>query len=64
MNSSIRWQAKDVKLSIGQEATMNLAESLKEFTTVVADTGDIEPIARHRPQDAPLTHLFSIKLLK
>jgi len=43
---------------------MNLAESLKEFTTVVADTGDIEPIARHRPQDAPLTHLFSIKLLK
>ena len=27
-------------------------ESLKKVTTVVADTGDIEAIARHRPQDA------------
>jgi transaldolase len=31
---------------------MNLVESLKKYTTVVADTGDIEAIARHRPQDA------------
>jgi transaldolase len=31
---------------------MNLAESLKKYTTVVADTGDIEAIARHCPQDA------------
>ena len=31
---------------------MNLAESLKKYTTVVADTGDIEAIAHHRPQDA------------
>jgi transaldolase len=31
---------------------MNLLESLKSHTTVVADTGDIEAIARHRPQDA------------
>ena len=31
---------------------MNLAESLKRYTTVVADTGDVEAIARHRPQDA------------
>ncbi len=31
---------------------MNLLESLKRWTTVVADTGDIEAIARHRPQDA------------
>ena len=31
---------------------MNLLESLKKYTTVVADTGDIEAIARHRPQDA------------
>jgi transaldolase len=29
-----------------------LLESLKQYTTVVADTGDIEAIARHRPQDA------------
>src|SRR5919197_2101937 len=31
---------------------MNLLESLKRSTTVVADTGDIDAIAEHRPQDA------------
>jgi transaldolase len=31
---------------------MNLLESLKRHTTVVADTGDIDAIAEHRPQDA------------
>ncbi len=31
---------------------MNLLESLKRYTTVVADTGDIQAIAAHRPQDA------------
>src|SRR5208337_2980164 len=31
---------------------MKLLESLKRFTTVVADTGDIEAIAEHKPQDA------------
>jgi transaldolase len=31
---------------------MSLLESLERYTTVVADTGDIEAIARHRPQDA------------
>src|SRR5262249_23725356 len=31
---------------------MNLLDSLKHFTTVVADTGDIEAIAEHKPQDA------------
>jgi len=31
---------------------MTLFESLKKYTTVVADTGDIEAIAKHRPQDA------------
>jgi transaldolase len=31
---------------------MNLLESLKRFTTVVADTGDIDAITEHRPQDA------------
>ena len=31
---------------------MTLLESLKKYTTVVADTGDIEAIARHKPQDA------------
>jgi transaldolase len=35
-----------------QEKTMTLLESLKKYTTVVADTGDIEAIHRHRPQDA------------
>jgi transaldolase len=31
---------------------MKLLESLSKYTTVVADTGDIEAIARHKPQDA------------
>jgi transaldolase len=31
---------------------MNLLESLRRHTTVVADTGDIDAIAKHRPQDA------------
>jgi transaldolase len=31
---------------------MTLLETLKKYTTIVADTGDIEAIARHRPQDA------------
>jgi transaldolase len=31
---------------------MNLLDSLKRYTTVVADTGDIGAIAGHRPQDA------------
>jgi transaldolase len=35
-----------------RKTTMTLLESLKRYTTVVADTGDIEAIARHRPQDA------------
>jgi transaldolase len=35
-----------------QETAMTLLESLKQYTTVVADTGDIAAIAQHRPQDA------------
>lgn len=31
---------------------MNLVQSLRRHTIVVADTGDIEAIARHQPQDA------------
>jgi transaldolase len=31
---------------------MTLLKQLEKYTTVVADTGDIEAIARHRPQDA------------
>ena len=31
---------------------MSLLDSLKKVTTVVADTGDIEAIAKHKPQDA------------
>ena len=31
---------------------MTLLESLKKYTTVVADTGDIDAIAKYRPQDA------------
>ena len=39
---------------------MTLLESLRQYTTVVADTGDIDAIARHRPQDATTNpHFFS-----
>ena len=31
---------------------MNLLDSLKRYTTVVADTGDIEAIAEYQPEDA------------
>lgn len=31
---------------------MSLLDDLKAMTTVVADSGDIEAVARHRPQDA------------
>jgi transaldolase len=31
---------------------MSLLDSLKSYTTVVADTGDIESIAQYKPQDA------------
>jgi transaldolase len=31
---------------------MNLLESLKRYSTVVADTGDIDAIAQYKPQDA------------
>jgi transaldolase len=31
---------------------MSLLDSLQKYTTVVADTGDIEAIAKHKPQDA------------
>lgn len=30
----------------------NLLQQLKTMTTIVADTGDIEAIRRHRPEDA------------
>src|SRR6476646_5718545 len=35
-----------------RRAAMTLFESLKQYTTIVADTGDIEALARHRPLDA------------
>jgi transaldolase len=31
---------------------MNLIDSLKQYTTVVADTGDFEAISKYKPQDA------------
>src|SRR5262249_11361277 len=34
------------------ESAMNLIDSLKRYTTVVADTGDFEAIAEYKPRDA------------
>ena len=39
-------------LGYAQGLTMNQLESLKKVTTIVADTGEIDAIARFRPQDA------------
>jgi len=39
-------------LSTGSDAVTNQLESLKQHSVIVADTGDIESIARYRPQDA------------
>src|SRR5262249_18952507 len=39
-------------LDLRGEKTMNLIDSLKRYTTVVADTGDFETIAEYKPQDA------------
>ncbi len=37
---------------MSQTATTNLLDQLKEFTTVVADTGDFESIKAYAPQDS------------
>src|SRR6516225_6897809 len=49
---SVRLPGSGSPCVVEPEITMTLLESLKKYTTVVADTGDIEAIARHRPQDA------------
>jgi transaldolase len=36
----------------GEDRPMTLLDSLKKYTTVVADTGDIDAIAQFKPQDA------------
>jgi transaldolase len=33
---------------------MSLLDSLKRYTTVMADTGHIDAIAEHRPRDATI----------
>src|SRR6187200_982212 len=38
--------------NLARRILMNLLDSLKRFTTVVADTGDIDSIAAYKPQDA------------
>jgi transaldolase len=43
---------------------MSLLDSLKKFTTVVADTGDIESIARYKPQDATTNPSLLFKAAK
>src|SRR6516162_5217754 len=49
---SVRLPGSGSPCVVEPEMTMTLLESLKKYTTVVADTGAIEAIARHRPQDA------------
>jgi transaldolase len=46
----------------GTEIAMTLLESLKKHTTIVADTGDIEAIAVHKPQDATTNPSLLLKV--
>ncbi|MES1204623.1 MAG: transaldolase [Pseudomonadota bacterium] len=41
---------------------MTLLESLKKQTTIVADTGDIDAIAKHKPQDATTNPSLLLKV--
>jgi transaldolase len=41
---------------------MTQLESLKKFTTVVADTGDIEALAKYKPQDATTNPSLLLKV--
>ena len=38
-------------------AMTNQLDALKQFTTVVADTGDFLQLAQFRPQDLSLIHI-------
>ena len=38
---------------------MNQLEQLKQYTTVVADTGDFQQIAQYQPQDATTCLLYT-----
>jgi transaldolase len=41
-----------VKIDTGEDDMTDLLAQLKSMTAIVADTGDIEAICRHRPEDA------------
>src|SRR3954451_13530971 len=45
------WQPQNAATE-DRRLQMTLLDSLKQYTTVVADTGDIDAIRQHRPQDA------------
>lgn len=42
----------------------NTLEQLKSYTTIVADTGDIEAIKRYQPEDATTNPSLILKQLK
>ena len=43
---------------------MNQLEALKQFTTVVADTGDFKQLAQFRPQDATTNPSLILKAVQ
>jgi transaldolase len=45
-------------------ATMNQLEALKQFTTVVADTGDFRQLAQFQPQDATTNPSLILKAVQ
>ena len=45
-------------------AGMNQLEALKQFTTVVADTGDFRQLAQFKPQDATTNPSLILKAVQ
>ena len=43
---------------------MNQLEALKQFTTVVADTGDFKQLAQYQPQDATTNPSLILKAVQ
>ena len=43
---------------------MNQLEALKQFTTVVADTGDFKQLAQYQPQDATTNPFLILKAVQ
>src|SRR3954463_16334478 len=54
----------DSRFSPPDNAQMSQLEALRQFTTVVADTGDFRQLAQYRPQDATTNPSLILKAVQ